>query len=128
MAKIDLLTDRDTNMFGFCGCSGFWSVRFLLDVRVLLRSGCSVDFVEKMWRSLRKTLWKIRGKNCLKLWKNEFSTFLWRIIHEILNFVESFTTSFTQGCFPVSGRFCTFSTEPIITTTNLLMKEEIYGN
>ena len=48
------------SLFGFCGCLGFCGVRFLPHVRVAGCSVCSVDFVEKMWRSL----WGKRWENC----------------------------------------------------------------
>lgn len=38
-------------LFGFC-CSGISSTW-----RIIPRSGCSVDFVDKMWGSLRESLW-----------------------------------------------------------------------
>lgn len=86
------------SLFGFCGCSGFCGVRFLPHVRVAGCSVCSVDFVEKMWRSLGKTLWKLCGKSFIKLWKSEFYTIRWIIFHETKwlcgKFYHWFYTSF----------------------------------
>lgn len=38
-------------LFGFY-CSGYFSIW-----GVILRSGCSVDFVDKMWENLRESMW-----------------------------------------------------------------------
>lgn len=50
-------------LFGFCGlfgfsCSGFSETSC---------SVCSVDFVEKMWRSLWGSRWEKMGKSCVKV-------------------------------------------------------------
>ena len=61
-------------LFGFCGLFGSNRVRVLKVVRVTKRSGCSVDFVEKMWKSLWGNRWEICGKVFGILWKSKFYT------------------------------------------------------
>lgn len=49
-------------LFGFFDLFGNFLVRVLTFVRETLRSVCSVDFVEKMWETMRKSLWGNGGK------------------------------------------------------------------
>lgn len=116
------ITPVKSDLFGFLRMFGCIDVRFLTHVRVwpcsgFARkaaaprltekqfpvtlgywpcSGCSVDFVEKLCTSLRKTLWRNCGKSFLILWKSEFCTSWWKIIH-----------GFWGGCGRFSKWFCT---------------------
>lgn len=138
------------DLFGFSIMFGFFCVRFLPRVRVhacsgcarkvaaprlteklfsvmlgyLPCSGCSVDFVEKLWESMGKSLWKCRGKSFLDLWKNGFYTTRWIFFHVFDKTVEKNTQRFTQVITPVNWRFCTLSTDPTITTINYLGEEK----
>lgn len=87
-------------LFGFYHVFGFLNVRFLLRVRVLSCSACSVDFVENLCKSLRKTLWKNCGKSFLILWKSEFCTILWKIIHVFDNTCGKFCHRFYTRVIP----------------------------
>ena len=97
-------------LFGFWCMFGFYVVRFLVHVRVLCCSVCTVDFVEKLWENLRKTLWINCGKSFLDLWKKWFYTTRGLVFHELCKIVESFTRDFTHKLFSVGEEFCTFST------------------
>ena len=61
---------------------GFLDVRFFKHVRVFGCSVCSVDIVEKLWESLRETLWEICGKVSTVGCVNKFYTLLDRILHK----------------------------------------------
>ena len=95
MDKLNI-TPTDGGLFGFLDLFGFLSVRFFGLVRVSECSVCSVDFVEKLWESLRETLWEIRGKVSTVLHKSEFYTSRGRILHN---------STLCGGKF--SGWFCT---------------------
>lgn len=49
-------------LFGFCKLFGNFLVRVSTCVREKLRSVCSVDFVEKLCETMRKSLWVNGGK------------------------------------------------------------------
>lgn len=79
--------------------------------------------VEKLWKSLRESLWGNCGKKLWSLWKKMISTILGVDLHIFRTLGERFADGFAHLFFPVVGWFCTFSTEPITTTTNILIKE-----
>jgi len=85
-------------MFGFLNVFGFYNVRFFERVRVLQCSVCSVDFVEKLWESLRETLWEICGKVSTVVCISKFCTFWSEILHKIVvcggKFYQWFYTRF----------------------------------
>lgn len=90
-------------LFGFCemfgfSCSGFANIglQYYKTFCDSLRSVCSVDFVEKLCKSLRKRLWETRGKLSTKWSKWEFCTKKWAILHILNDFVESFAGGFAQ--------------------------------
>lgn len=60
MDSMELVTPVNASVFGFLSLFGYFNVRVLAFVRVFDCSGCSVDFVEKLWRSL----WGKRWENC----------------------------------------------------------------
>ncbi len=76
--------------------------------------------VEKLWKSLRESLWGKCGKVFEELWKKEISTFFGDILHNFGIIGERFTGGFTHWFISVSGWFYTFSTNPTIATTKLL--------
>ncbi len=80
---MDRISPVSQMVFGFLCLFGFFLVRFFVFVRVHVRSVCSVDFVEKLWENLRKTLWESRGKVSTSLQVAGFYTFLNRILHKI---------------------------------------------
>lgn len=120
MAKVAGFTPVGQNLFGFYNVFGFFIVRFLQCVRLDFVRFCSVDFVENLCKSLRKSLWVKSGKVLAFWWKTKFCTFLWINIRKMWENVESFTIGFTQRFSPVKFEFYTFSTEPTITTINIL--------
>lgn len=121
-----LNTPVKMSLFGSLDVFGFYYVRFLAHVRVLSCSVsdrkvaaprltessisvmlgflpcsvCSVDFVENLCKSLRKTLWRKRGKSFLILWKSEFCTIWWKIIHAFRTICGKFYYWFCTRIFP----------------------------
>lgn len=96
-------------MFGFW-CTGYKT----------LRSVCSVDFVEKMWESLRISLRKSCGKVSTVFKKSELCTRIGEFLHIIMMVGESFAGGFAHRFISVMWGFCTISTRSITTTTNIL--------
>lgn len=123
MDSMELVTPVNASVFGFLSLFGYFNVRVLAFVRVFDCSGCSVDFVEKLWENLRKTLWINCGKRFLDLWKKWFYTTRGLVFHELCKIVESFTRDFTHKLFSVGEEFCTFSTGFITTIINIFRKE-----
>lgn len=117
MGSSILVCVRFLDLFGLV-CSGFCLQRVNTGC-----SGCSVDFVEKLWENLRKTLWINCGKSFLDLWKKWFYTTRGLVFHELCKIVESFTRDFTHKLFSVGEEFCTFSTGFITTIINIFRKE-----
>lgn len=91
-------------------------------------SVCSVDFVEKLCKSMWASLWEKRGKVFQKLWESEFCTYLRINMHSLWINVERFASGFAHGFFPVMSGFCTFSTDPTTTTINILGERTFNGN
>lgn len=68
-------------LFGFYKLFGNFLVRVLTYVRETLRSVCSVDFVEKMWETMRKSVWGNGGKIYTWSWFDEFYTKICENLH-----------------------------------------------
>ncbi len=94
---------------------GFWRAGYKT-----LRSVCSVDFVEKMWESLRISLRKSCGKVSTVFKKSELCTRIGEFLHIIMVAGESFAGGFAHRFISVMWGFCTISTRSITTTTNIL--------
>ena len=65
MDSMELVTPVNASVFGFLSLFGYFNVRVLAFVRVFDCSGCSVDFVDKMWESLPisiTTIWSFVEK------------------------------------------------------------------
>lgn len=121
--------DKTTYFPGESGCVRvlsfvrFCMFGFLYTRNKTSRSVCSVDFVEKLWESLRISLRKTCEKVSTVFEKNEFYTFLGRILHTIMKSGESFAGGFAHRFLSVMWGFCTVSTGSITTTTNILGRE-----
>lgn len=85
-------------LFGF-SCSGFMddSVAYYNIFHKSLCSVCTVDFVEKLWRSLRESLWTNLRKSFHKV--ND-----WMVLH---SFGRNYT-HFEGFCGKISKWFCTW--------------------
>lgn len=95
-------------MFGFLSVFGFNNVRFLELVRVPDRSVCSVDFVDKMWRSLWESLCVRCGKNCGKVVGREFYTENSGVLHIEGDLVEKYPLRFAHNLTEVRWGFAQF--------------------
>ncbi len=95
---MDKIFSNEPMLFGFWCMFGFYVVRFLVHVRVLCCSVCTVDFVEKLWENLRETLWESCGKVSTVMCVTKFYTFWSEILHRIKvgsgKFSEWFYTRF----------------------------------
>lgn len=111
-------------MFGFWRLFGFYCSGSRRCRIKTLCSVCSVDFVEKMWESLWENWWKVGGKVSTFLTKWWFSTRKRADLHIIQKIGESFPGGFTQEFPSVKWGFCTVSTEPITTITNILERKK----
>ena len=102
----------DKGMFGF-----------LVRVRVFCSGLCSGEGVDKMWKSLRESLWEMSEK---------VSTLLWDCSGYVIKTWKSgwdcgkcgkIYTGFYTGRLPLSNsRVSTVSTGPITTITNYLIE------
>ncbi len=108
MRKNTALTPVKSEVFGFLGLCGYFSVRFLARVRVAQCSVCSVDFVEKLWESLWENLWESCGKNCGKILDKKISTVSTGILHRMGILVEKFPLGFAQRLTGSGGGFAQF--------------------
>lgn len=83
-----------------------------------------LEVVEKLWKSLRETLWGSCGKVSTFCWYNKFYTEIRQTIHNSIQTVGSFTVGFTHKIIPVKSQFYTVSTHPITTTTKYLINRK----
>ena len=90
MDSMELVTPVNASVFGFLSLFGYFNVRVLAFVRVFDCSGCSVDFVEKMWESLWGKRWENEEKLCGKEWIGRFLDCFCGIIKFFTSRVEKF--------------------------------------
>lgn len=76
--------------------------------------------VEKLWTSLWVSLWESCEKVLHMLMENKFCTKMWVKVGVFHVIVEKFSARFTHSITERKVGFCTLSTDPTTTTTNII--------
>lgn len=107
MGKIKILFTGDVELPVFC-------INFLII--------CSKNFllVQNLWTSLCVSMWECCGKVLHMLLKNKFYTKMWAKLEVFHVVVEKFYLRFTHSLTERKAGFCTVSTDPTITTINII--------